>query len=178
MDELYIIPENPEYSEMIRKLQDTDPASASETFNPLVERLVENIAALHRRLAHPIVPPGCILIWSGAADAIPAGWALCDGLNDTPDLRDRFVLGAGGKYSMGENGGEESVKLEEENTPYHTHGLAGATVGINFNSGGSYPFYYDDGGPTRNIYTNPPRNWGQPHNNMPPYYALCYIMKL
>ena len=50
MDELYKIPESPQYSEKIRKLQNDDPASASETFNPLFEQIIENIAALKRML--------------------------------------------------------------------------------------------------------------------------------
>lgn len=37
-----------------------------------------------------------IVLWSGAIVDIPAGWALCDGNNNTPDLRDKFIIGAGG----------------------------------------------------------------------------------
>ena len=43
-----------------------------------------------------------IVIWSGAIVDIPTGWALCDGNNETPDLRDRFVIGAGGSYNPGD----------------------------------------------------------------------------
>ena len=39
-------------------------------------------------------PRGMISMWSGVAETIPQGWALCDGTNGTPDLRDKFVLGA------------------------------------------------------------------------------------
>ena len=35
-------------------------------------------------------PVGCIILWSGAANKIPEGWALCNGQNGTPDLRNRF----------------------------------------------------------------------------------------
>lgn len=42
------------------------------------------------------LPTGCIVLWSGSLGSIPGGWALCNGANGTPDLRDRFVLGAGG----------------------------------------------------------------------------------
>ena len=53
-----------------------------------------------------LLPRGCILLWSGAADAIPAGFALCDGENGTPDLRGRFVVGAGNSdYPVGATGG-------------------------------------------------------------------------
>ena len=40
------------------------------------------------------IPIGCIVLWSGAVNAVPSGWRLCDGTNGTPDLRDRFVIGA------------------------------------------------------------------------------------
>ncbi|MEW6491438.1 MAG: hypothetical protein AB1589_02645 [Cyanobacteriota bacterium] len=41
------------------------------------------------------LPCGTILMWSGRSDNIPDGWALCDGNNSTPDLRSRFIVGAG-----------------------------------------------------------------------------------
>lgn len=40
------------------------------------------------------IPIGCIVMWSGSVSTIPSGWRLCDGTNSTPDLRDRFVIGA------------------------------------------------------------------------------------
>jgi microcystin-dependent protein len=46
--------------------------------------------------ASAALPQGCIVLWSGILGDIPGGWALCDGQNGTPDLRDRFVMGAGG----------------------------------------------------------------------------------
>jgi len=46
-------------------------------------------------------PRGLIGLWSGAYDTVPQGWALCDGTNGTPDLRDKFVVGAGSKYELG-----------------------------------------------------------------------------
>ena len=62
------------------------------------------------------VPVGGIIMWSGAATNVPTGWALCDGQNGTPDLRGRFVLGAGQGAGLtprtaGEAGGEETHKL-------------------------------------------------------------------
>jgi hypothetical protein len=41
------------------------------------------------------VPDGTIVMWHGAIPTIPVGWFLCDGSNQTPDLRDRFVVGSG-----------------------------------------------------------------------------------
>src|SRR3990172_3920103 len=57
------------------------------------------------------IPSGGIILWSGPADQIPSGWALCDGANGTPDLRDRFVVGAGGGYEIGATGGEAKHPL-------------------------------------------------------------------
>lgn len=45
-----------------------------------------------------------ICLWPGAIADIPAGWALCDGNNGTPDLRDCFVIGAGGAQAPGATG--------------------------------------------------------------------------
>lgn len=42
---------------------------------------------------------GIIVLWGGAIVDIPAGWALCDGYNGRPDLRDRFIIGAGSTYN-------------------------------------------------------------------------------
>ena len=56
------------------------------------------------------VPSGGIIMWSG--DTIPEGWKLCDGTEGTPDLRDRFVLGAGGSYATGEVGGGGSDTID------------------------------------------------------------------
>jgi hypothetical protein len=51
------------------------------------------------------VPTGAILMWSGSIGSIPSGYVICDGTNGTPDLRDRFIVGAGNSYSVGNNGG-------------------------------------------------------------------------
>lgn len=133
------------------------------------------------------VPSGCILIWSGASDNIPDGWALCDGENGTPDLRGRFVLGESSAYEHGATGGEATVTLTVEQMPKHSHverfyseksntylpnvvpTNIGKVLGININSTevlGAFGIFSSESGSS------------QPHNNMPPYYVLCYIMKL
>jgi len=48
---------------------------------------------------HDILPKGSIVLWYGDTSNIPTGWALCNGGNDTPDLRDKFVIGAGNLYA-------------------------------------------------------------------------------
>jgi len=67
------------------------------------------------------VPIGGIILWSGAIAAVPAGWALCNGANGTPDLRDRFIVGAGTTYSPGNTGGANTVALGVAEIPAHTH---------------------------------------------------------
>jgi hypothetical protein len=51
------------------------------------------------------IPTGMISLWYGAIGSIPTGWYLCDGANGTPDLRDRFIVGAGSTYSVSATGG-------------------------------------------------------------------------
>ena len=124
------------------------------------------------------VPSGGIIIWSGAANAIPSGWVLCNGQNSTPDLRDRFVVGAGSgsSYSVGNTGGANSVTLTTNQIPSHTHSYVGHTYP------GSGPEQNQSGGPEDRTSFNVNKTTGstgsgQSHENRPPYYALCYIMK-
>lgn len=78
------------------------------------------------------IPSGLIVIWNGDASSVPAGWAICNGSNGTPDLRDRFVVGAGGSYSQGTTGGgstttptctftAQAITLTDAQLPSHTH---------------------------------------------------------
>lgn len=79
------------------------------------------------------VPSGIIAMWSGSTLSIPSGWVLCDGLNSTPDLRDRFIVGAGSTYAVGDTGGANTVALAAGEMPSHTHGvgnLAGNTSSV------------------------------------------------
>lgn len=73
------------------------------------------------------IPAGAILIWSGSTASIPSGWALCDGTNNTPDLRNRFVVGAGDTYSVDGTGGASTVTLTESQIPGHTHTVSAHT---------------------------------------------------
>ena len=73
---------------------------------------------------------GMILLWSGASNAIPSGFVLCDGNNSTPDLRNRFVIGAGNSYAVDATGGSTTINgnvTHSHSTPNHTHGLNGHT---------------------------------------------------
>ena len=71
-----------------------------------------------------LIPAGLICMWSGSSSNIPNGWALCNGNNNTPDLRDRFVLGAGKNYSVGAIGGEKEVILTIAKIPSYNHDIS------------------------------------------------------
>jgi microcystin-dependent protein len=82
-------------------------------------------------VAKAAFPVGGIILWSGSIAAIPATWQLCDGTNGTPNLRDRFIVGAGSTYSVGATGGANTVTLDATMLPAHTHSLSasGTTSG-------------------------------------------------
>jgi len=67
------------------------------------------------------IPTGLISLWSGSIGSIPSGWNLCDGSNGTPNLTDRFIVGAGSSYAVNGTGGATSVTLTTNNLPSHTH---------------------------------------------------------
>ena len=154
------------------------------------------------------MPSGAIILWSGAASAIPSGFVLCNGSNSTPDLRGRFVIGAqgdsGNTYDVGDTGGSETHTLTTSEMPSHTHV---ATSTVTDSGHDHYGLYYsggdggDNGGAatgndsisnsnnSQNLgtttdttgitvaTTNAATGGGGAHENRPPYYALCYIMK-
>lgn len=118
------------------------------------------------------IPAGGIIIWSGAANAVPDGWALCDGTNGTPDLRGRFVLGNSDSHAVGETGGSEEVVLTVQQMPKHAH-----LIGVGGPSDANYGSVAFGASETTNDMTKD-QGGSQPHPNMPPYYTLCYIIKL
>ncbi|APR88473.1 Phage tail fiber protein [Minicystis rosea] len=124
-----------------------------------------------------LLPRGLILMWAGALADIPAGWALCDGTQGTPDLRDKFVVGAGSSYSVGATGGADQVTLTVNQMPAHTHVVPGAygTDDKNFGDGGSFA---TGDTPTQNNVNSQSTGGNAPHENRPPYRAVFFIMKL
>ena len=122
------------------------------------------------------VPQGSIIPWYGSPGNIPNGFALCDGKNGTPDLRDRFLVGAGKSYKLSDTGGENTHVLTIAEMPKHEHTIYSGLYGSNIYSiscdGSSY------GGTLRDKHLTQPAGGNQPHENRPPYYALHYIMKL
>ena len=71
------------------------------------------------------VPKGTILPWYGKSSDIPDGFALCDGTKGTPDLRNRFLVGAGSNYALGDTGGEDQVRLTNQQIGNHYHYWSG-----------------------------------------------------
>ena len=149
-------------------------------------------------------PSGCIAIWCSTEGSIPAGWYLCDGLNGTPNLVDRFVVGAGGHYTVGDTGGSDTVTTTASNVtigghaltadeiPKHTHGTitdyypggyiyegvyTGASSKIISDSTIDITSYTDYAGSGQS-HTHPASYAGTANQDKrPPFYALCYIMK-
>lgn len=68
-----------------------------------------------------LFPVGMVMMWYGSAGAVPSGWAVCDGSNGTPDLRNRFVVGAGNSYALSAVGGAASSSPTTASGGSHTH---------------------------------------------------------
>jgi len=121
-----------------------------------------------------MVPRGSIVMWSGSVTNLPTGWALCDGQNGTPDLRDRFVLGFNPDAPepiMGEAGGaashDHSVDIGQFNT-----GSTGGNLGwAGIRSDWSIP-----GAHTHTV--NPPATPTTTASHLPPFIRLGFIMRL
>lgn len=120
------------------------------------------------------ISSGVIVMWSGAANAIPTGWALCDGTNGTPDLRNRFIVGAGSSYSVGATGGSIEVTLTIDQMPSHTHDYYVSVSGYESVPSGGDVYLAKA---FQNTTQTGVAGGGISHENRPPYYALCFIMK-
>lgn len=131
------------------------------------------------------VPAGGIIMWSGSQASIPSGWVLCDGGNGTPDLRNRFVVGSGGSYPVGTAGGSKDAIVVSHshsvNDPGHSHttntfATNFAGPGLNLEGPPVNAAVSGTGVSTTGISINATGSSGT-DANMPPYYALCFIMK-
>tara|TARA_Y100000589_G_scaffold330921_1_gene382208 strand:+ start:511 stop:1140 length:630 start_codon:yes stop_codon:yes gene_type:complete len=137
-----------------------------------------------------LLPEGTIVMWGKTN--IPDGWVKCDGENNTPDLRGRFVLGEGNKSGDGltartlnQTGGDETHTLTVHEMPSHTHTISGTYMrdGGKRGSGGGYFPHRSDRKTEINMssllsLTNSNTGSGHAHNNMPPFRVLIYIMKV
>ena len=170
------------------------------------------------------IPTGMIMLWSGTVASIPDGWALCNGTNGTPQLTNRFIVGAGGSiYNTTDTGGyadavniDHSHSASSNSTGNHTHGVSGSaasagshthsytkqagstkvdtngmagaqsyaisSAGANTGSGGAHTHSISGtaaskGAHAHTITVNKAGSDGT-NKNLPPYYALAYIMKI
>lgn len=153
----------------------------------------------------PSIPTGGIIMWSGSIVSIPTGWALCNGQNGTPNLQDRFVIGAGSAYAVSVTGGSKDAIVVS-----HTHTISGsvdtktikghfylggnnqssdgtifkpqintgARPGLDYNSGSQYKQEMDVSHNHTFSATSATTGSDGTNANLPPYYALAYIMKL
>jgi len=146
------------------------------------------------------IPVGGIIMWSGATNAIPTGWALCNGQTvnskTTPNLTDRFIMGAGATYAVAGTGGATSTILNMTQVPAHTHHYKDGYILENLGDFGSnYIDGYDQ------LYSGKRGNGSLDSNNdtvfyrwmyteatgaaspapvptLPPFYALAFIMRV
>ena len=137
---------------------------------------------------------GMIILWYGNTGNIPGGWVLCDGNNSTPDLRDRFVIGAGNNFTAGNTGGNNLLTLTEANLPSHRHFVVSNSFGGQNRTGSNVSANNQvaKGTGAGNIFetynlasTGSDASAGRSSSigsgtaidNKPLYHALCYIMK-
>lgn len=131
------------------------------------------------------VPLYGIIMWTKKDLPDKEHWAVCDGKNNTPDLRDRFIVGAGSAYTYGDKGGEATHTLTANEMPPHSHTYYGDDqldadghttrdstqpgYDADSESGAGYPAGY---------FRTTEAGGGQSHENRPPYFALYYIMRI
>lgn len=148
-----------------------------------------------------LVPVGMISMWSGAIASLPSGWKLCNGVgtisngDPVPNLVDRFIVGSatnsGGNYNIGQTGGSKDVSysgstaahtLTVDQIPSHTHTTGERAYGFNSNSAVDYIM---KGSGTSQVTAATGGGQGHTHDltisvtngNLPPYYALAFIIK-
>ena len=174
------------------------------TYNPVTNTLnVPNISGNGSGLSGiESFVTGMIILWSGAANAIPSGFVLCNGSNSTPDLRGRFVVGYADNdsdYDVGDQGGSKQITLSTSQLPSHSHTASvsdpghvhstsfdnkkyfpgGGSTSIGYGGAGGYPadVFSMNSQSTGISVSNSNTGSGGAIENRPPYYALCYIMK-
>ena len=135
------------------------------------------------------IPSGGIILWSGAVASIPAGWYLCNGANGTPNLQDRFIVGAGSGYAVGATGGSANAVVvshshtaSTNSTGAHTHTYLGMYNDRGPSNASTAPVYQNtqttssSGAHSHTVSVESSGESGT-NKNLPPYYALAFIMK-
>lgn len=137
---------------------------------------------------------GMIIMWNGTPANVPTGWALCNGANGTPNLTDKFIVGAGSAYGYGATGGTKDATLVSHNHSGSTGGAgshshtyskgssgtaqAGSGVGsTGVNKGSTSTNTSSIGNHTHSVSIGTTGS-SATNKNLPPYFALCYIMRL
>jgi hypothetical protein len=172
--------------------------SASPTFTgtplaPTAAVSTDNTQIATTAFVRDIIPAGIISMWSGSIATIPTGWLICDGTSGTPDLRNRFIVGAGSTYAVAATGGSaNAIVVSHTHTatsvvtdPGHAHSLPNVQNNINSGQVGR-----NDASQSTQITTTGTANTNisvattvdssgssGTNANLPPYYALAYIMK-
>ena len=138
-------------------------------------------------------PVGGIIMFSGNTATLPTNWKVCDGTSGTPNLRDRFIVGAGTKYAAGDQGGSAIASLVDhrhiygmdDNTPQidTIDNYRGPTISGGGAQGGGSLVTYSTSSPKKNtgsLYSNTNSTVVPDSNtaNLPPYHALVYIMRI
>lgn len=123
------------------------------------------------------LPAGSIVIWSGTVVSIPAGWQLCDGTNGTPDLRDRFVAGARQDVSGTAMTSITGLLTKAGGSVSHVHSFS-ATAQANPSAHLAVRNDYQNVAVSDSSHTHQVSGITDSANNLPPYYALAFIMKI
>jgi hypothetical protein len=173
----------------------SSPTLTGTPLAPTAAVSTDNTQIATTAFVRDIIPTGIISMWSGSIATIPSGWFLCDGSNGTPDLRNRFVVGAGSTYAVAATGGSaNAIVVSHTHTatssvsdPGHTHNIpsrfqaTGNAFGFNAPySGLGNDIVSTTTSSTTSISvstTNASTGSSGTNANLPPYYALAYIMK-
>ena len=131
------------------------------------------------------IPVGGIIMWSGSLNQIPDGWVLCNGQTSngqkTPDLSSKFVVGysaSDSDYAIGKTGGEAKHRLLESEMPSHSHSIKFRSYDLVASWKDQRSFYSVSKGSEDQTKTTASAGGNQAHENRPPYYALCFIMRV
>ena len=181
-----------------------DLAASEVSYSPISGITSTNVQDAVSEVISYTIPSGGIIIWSGSSASIPAGWLLCDGTNGTSNLVDRFVVGATGTYTPGAIGGNKDAIIPSHthtatgsyrnnylarvelstganggSTDIAEDGTISPWITSGRNDGGSRALRFQNKGynSTSLSITTSTEGSSATNANLPPYYALCYIMK-